>query len=173
MRRALAILIVLGCAAVVSGGSLYVLELKGGARVFALDRPLEKGRVLVFHRHPDGVLTSLPAAEVVRIAPAAAADRTEKLQPGDLMVLGHDVEGPVPESAGPPPAPPPAAAVYEMPAYDYGVYGSYGAGSAHRIIISPRPPRLLPTPLVGPNGFPGTHQLPIGSDGFPDLQQKR
>ncbi|HEV2064289.1 MAG TPA: hypothetical protein VGS00_07045, partial [Thermoanaerobaculia bacterium] len=93
MRRTLAALIAFGCAAVVSASSLYVLELKGGVRVFALDHPLEKGRVLVIHRHPDGVFTSISSAEVARIAPASAADRTEKLAPGELPRRLRDRRG--------------------------------------------------------------------------------
>lgn len=170
MRRALAALMAFGCAAAVWAGSLYVLELKGGARVFSLDRPMEKGRVLVFHRYPDGIFTSIPSDEVAKIATSAAADRTEKLAPGELMVLGKDIEGPVPENAGPPPAPAAAPASYPMLDYDYGYYGyGYGYGGGHR---PPRPhpsPRPLPPPLVGPNGYPGTPQLPIGSNGFPIL----
>lgn len=170
MKRALAAVVVLGCAAALSAGSLYVLELKGGSRVFALDRPLEKGRVLVFHRHPDGVFTSIGSAEVLKIAPASAADRTAKFQPGDLMVLGHDVEGPVPEggsAAVAPAAPSPTSAMPDDSSGGYGSYGygyGYGSGVAHRS----SPPRSLPPALVGPNGFPGTRQLPIGSNGFPD-----
>ena len=177
MRRALTILIAFGCAAVVSASSLYVLELKGGARVFALDRPLEKGRVLVFHRHPDGVFTSISAAEVARIAPASAADRTEKFQPGELMVLGHDVEGPVSEGGAPSLAPPAARAAYSMPdygygyGYGYGAYGGYGSGGGHP--SPPSRPHPHAPPLVGPNGYPGTPQLPIGSNGFPELQPRR
>jgi hypothetical protein len=176
MRRAFALLFVFACAAVLSAGSLYVLELKGGARVFALDRPLEKGRVLVFHRHPDGVFTSISTAEVAKIAPASAADRNEKLQPGELMVLGRDVEGPVPDGSAPSLAPPAARAPYSMPEYGYGgyfVYGGYGTGGGHRPSHMTPAPRSLPPPLVGPNGYPGTPQLPIGSNGFPILSSPR
>ncbi len=175
MRRALIILFVFGCAAVLSAGSLYVLELKGGARVFSLDRPLEKGRVLVFHRHPDGVFTSITAAEVAKIGPVSAADRIEKFQPGDLMVLGHDVEGPVPEVGSPSLAPPAPRAAYSLPDYGYGgysVYESYSAGG-HRPSLPSAPSRPLPPQLVGPNGYPGTPQLPIGSNGFPELLPRR
>jgi hypothetical protein len=176
VRRAFTILIAFGCAAVVSAGSLYVLELKGGARVFALDRPLEKGRILVFHRHPDGVFTSISSVEVARIAPASAADRTEKFQPGELMVLGHDVEGPVSESGAPSLAPPAARAAYSMPDYGYGsyvFYGTFGNGGGHRPSLPTPAPRPLPPPLVGPNGYPGTPQRPIGSNGFPIIAPQR
>jgi len=53
-------------------GSLFVMELKDGARVYALDHPLQKGRALVFHRYPDGVYTSLTADEVERTVTAPA-----------------------------------------------------------------------------------------------------
>ena len=88
------------------------------------------------------------------------------------MVLGNDVEGPVPESAAPPPGPAAAPPGYPTLDYGYGYYGygyGYGYGGGHH---PPRPhpaPHPLPPPLVGPNGYPGTPQLPIGSNGFPIL----
>jgi hypothetical protein len=170
MRRALAVLIAFGCAAIVSAGSFYVLELKGGARVFSLDRPLEKGLVLVFHRHPDGVFTSILTAEVAKIATTSAADRIEKLQPGELMVLGHDVEGPASDGGAPSLAPPAPRAAYSMPDYGYGGYGMYGGyGNGGGRPFPPSRPHQPAPPLVGPNGYPGTPQLPIGSNGFPVL----
>lgn len=53
----------------------------------------EKGRVLVFHRYPDGIFTSISSDEVARIAPASAADRTEKLAPGELPRRLRDRRG--------------------------------------------------------------------------------
>lgn len=170
MRRtltAVAAFAALGAAAILSAGSLFVLELSGGARLFALDRPIEKGRVLVFHRHPDGVFTSIPAGEVARIAPASAADRTQKFAPGELMVLGRDVEGPTAEGSAPPSAPAAARSAYSMPDYGYGVYWGYSFGGGRRPPLLAPPPRSVSPPLVGPNGYPGTPQLPIGSNGFP------
>jgi hypothetical protein len=176
MRRPLlAALAALFAAAALSAGSLFVLKLKSGARVFALDRPVEKGHVLVFHRHPDGVFTSIPADEVEKIAPTSSADRTEKFAPGELMVLGRDVEGPTPERAAPAP-PAPNRPAYYPPDYHYGMYWGFGPGFGHRHRPM-RPPidNLRVPALVGPNGFPiiappgspGSTPLPIGPNGFP------
>jgi hypothetical protein len=174
MRRtliAVAAFGLLGAAAILSAAGLYVLELSGGARVFALDRPMEKGRVLVFHRHPDGIFTSIPSSDVVRIKTASAADRTQKFAPGELMVLGRDIEGPTPEGAGPPPPSYAPAPTYSMPdyGYGYGYWGYGGKGGGHRPRPFPTPPPQIPPTSIGPNGFPGTPQLPIGSNGFPIL----
>lgn len=153
-------------------GSLFVMELKGGAKVYALDHPLQKGRLLVFHRHPDGVYTSIAADEVDRVLAGAAEPRSGKMQPGDLKSLGPMAEGP----ARDPNAPPPQAPSYEPYVVDdYGAWG-YGSSGGGRPPRPPRPPGPVVTPLpIGPNGFPiiappgtpGATPPPIGSNGFP------
>jgi hypothetical protein len=173
MRRALlAGLFALLAAAALPAGSLFVLELKGGARIFALDLPMEKGRVLVFHRYPDGIYASLAAGEVVRIVANAPAPRTERLQPGEMMVLGNEVEGPTPE--GPTtPAPVPSPSSSYPPDYGYGIFWGYGFGGHHRPVPPPRPvpSNIGPNgfPVLAPPGFPGSTPPPIGSNGFPIL----
>jgi hypothetical protein len=73
MRRALlAALLAVLSAASLAATSLFVLELKGGSRVFALDRPVQKGRALVFHRHPDGGYTRLRLEHRPYAAPSAS-----------------------------------------------------------------------------------------------------
>jgi hypothetical protein len=152
-------------------GSLFVMELKGGARVYALDHPLQKGRILVFHRHPDGIYTSLAADEVERIVAGASEPRSRKMQPGDLKNLGPMAEGSAREAN----ASAPQAPSYEPTVMDdYGYWG-YGSGGG-RPPRPPRPPAPVPTPLpIGPNGYPiiappgtpGSTPPPIGSNGFP------
>ena len=36
--------------------SYYALEMRGGSRIFAVDQPVRKGSVVLFHRYPDGDL---------------------------------------------------------------------------------------------------------------------
>ena len=45
----------------------YALEVRGGSRIYALDQPVRKGRVVVFHRFPDGIYMSLTASEVEKV----------------------------------------------------------------------------------------------------------
>jgi hypothetical protein len=161
-----------GTGAGLAPGSLFVMELRGGAKVYSLDQPASKGRVLVFHRYPDGVYTSIAAHDVERIVAGASEPRSHKLAPGDVRSLGNMAEGPVREPAAP--APPPTA--YEPYVLDDPGYWGYGWGGGGR---PPRPPRPVPpmvTPLpIGPNGFPilappgspGSTTPPIGSNGFP------
>ena len=176
MRRAfLAALLAVLSAASLTAASLFVLELKGGSRVFALDRPVPKGRTLVFHRHPDGIYTSISADEVVKIAPAPSPDRTEKFQPGETMLLGGNVEGTPTQGVAPPPEPPASRAAYDAPDYGYSMSWGFGWGASR----PPRPvapPRPVPS-TIGPNGFPilappgtpGSVPPSIGPNGFPIL----
>jgi hypothetical protein len=180
MRRKLpAAFLAVFAAAAVQAGSLFVLELKGGARVFALDRPVAKGRVVLFHRHPDGIYTSISAEEVLKIAPAGSADRTDRFQPGELMVLGGDIEGRALEGVGSPPEPPQTRPAYQPSDYGYGVPWGYGWGARPAPVPRP-PPRAVPT-TIGPNGFPilaprgspGSTPPPIGSNGFPIIAPRK
>src|SRR6266542_1924298 len=173
MRRALlAGFIALVGAAALLAGSLYVLELKGGALIFALDRPMEKGRLLVFHRYPDGLYTSLAAEEVVKILAGASAPRTERFQPGETMVLGNEVEGPTPEEATTT-TPPPGPSSYSPADSGYGISWGYGFGGHPRPIppVRPAPSNIGPNgfPILAPPGSPGSVPPRIGPNGFPIL----
>ena len=157
-------------AAALPPGSLFVMELKGGARVYALDHPLQKGRTLVFHRYPDGVYTSLAADEVERILAGATEPRSKKMQPGDWKSLG-----PMAEDMGRDPNAPAREALSYEPTVMDDSWG-YGWGGGGRPPRPPRPPAPVPTPLpIGPNGFPilappgspGSTPPPIGQNGYP------
>ena len=152
--------------------SYYALELRGGSRLFAADRPLKKGRVYLFHRYPDGAFLSLPAAEVASVVALHSAPPPVegRLSPGDTVYVGGVLEGPrhdLPPAEAP--APPPVDYGY---GYDYGYY--YGGGGGY---LPPRPPGPVPPSRIGPNGFPiiappgspGSVPNPIGSNGFPIL----
>ncbi|MEP7131522.1 MAG: TolC family protein [Acidobacteriota bacterium] len=56
----------------------YRIELRGKPPVVSKDKPVERGTMLLFHRAPDGVLTSVPREDVLRVEPyeVKAAART-------------------------------------------------------------------------------------------------
>jgi len=141
------------------------LHLPGDSRILSLDTPVRKGGVLLFHRYPDGVLLSVPAADVLGVSKTEIPTNVEGLRVSETILLGPTGEGHRTEAAPQTTAQEPTTSL--EPGYaDYG-YG-YGCCSV------PRPPRPGPLPpaLVGPNGYPmapGTKPLPIGPNGFPIL----
>jgi hypothetical protein len=158
----------------------YVLELRGGSRAYSLDEPVRRGRVVLFHRYPDGVYLSLAAGELERVVPAQEP-RAEGngLAPGQTVFVGPAVEGPGYQAPPPAEAPPAGADRGYSDGYyaDYG-YGYTGSwwGGGGGPVRPPRPPKPPPPALVGPNGFPmsppgtiGSQPLPIGPNGFPIL----
>jgi hypothetical protein len=177
-----AFLIFPSCLSSLSSTSYYALELRGGSRSYSLDRPVRRGRLVLFHRYPDGVYLSLAAEEVERIVfvETAAPPRPEGqgLAPGETLFIGPAVEGPgyqAPPPAEAPSGPPPGQG------FDWG-YGGYGYtgwwwGGSAPPRPHPGPPRPSPPALVGPNGFPilappgspGSQPLPIGPNGYPIL----
>lgn len=144
------------------------IQMRGNSRVLALDVPVRRGRLYLFHRYPDGVYMSVPAEDVLGIA-ATTVEPPAKLP--ETVVLGPTGEGLPADAAGPAAATP--QTYYDMgyPGYyGYGYWPCFGCGG------NPRPPHPSPNPppsIVGPNGFPllpGSPQpLPIGPNGFPIL----
>ena len=128
--------------------SYYALELHGGSRVYATDKPVRKGRTVLFHRYPDGVYMSMAASEVLEVVSVAEPPSPEAgLAPGQSKYIGQATFGPYAEIQSAPLAPPPAMT---MDSYgDYGYYGSYwGGGGGY---VPPRPP--------GPGALaPATHR---------------
>src|SRR5512141_1079855 len=55
-------------ATAVRADRLWTLQLRGGSLLLSLDAPEERGPILVFHRHPDGVFSSLRTGDVLRIS---------------------------------------------------------------------------------------------------------
>lgn len=161
-------------ASLASASTYYALQVRGGSRVYALDEPVRKGRVMVFHRYPDGIYTSLAVSEVEKlILLKEPPPQAEGLAPGQEVYIGSALSGP--NYVAPPPSAPPQV-VYVDPAYGYG-YGYTGShwGGGY---VPPRPPGPPPPPShIGPNGFPilapagspGSTPPPIGANGFPIL----
>jgi len=157
-------------ASLVGSMKYYALELRGGSRVFSLDPPIRKGRVLLFHRYPDGVFVSLVASEVEKVAPLEKEPETsEKLAPGETLYVGNAVEGPGFEL----PAPRQADGYAES---GYGYTDYYWGGGYVPPPRPPRPPPFVPSrigpngyPILAPPGAPGSVPPPIGANGYPIL----
>jgi hypothetical protein len=158
----------------------YALEIHGGSRVWAVDRPVQKGRVYVFHRFPDGVYTSVAATEVDKVA-----EQTEPpppasgFAPGQAIYVGPTLPGYAARSAPPPTAAAPDTVVVD-PGYGYSdMYwgGGYWGGGGGGVPPRPQPPSPGSPTRIGPNGYPilappgspGSVPPPIGSNGFPVL----
>jgi hypothetical protein len=125
--------------------------------MLAVDEPILKGRVFVFHRYPDGVFLSVAAEDVFGVATTTVADE-KRLPTDEPIFLGPTGEGASEE--------PDMLLPYPISTYAYYLYA--GCCGSRR----PPPPRPLPPPLVGPNGFPiapGTKPPEIGPNGFPIL----
>lgn len=158
--------------------SYYALEVHGGSRVWAVDRPVHKGRVYVFHRFPDGVYTSIAATEVEKVDEQTEAPPSARFAPGQAIYVG-----PTLPSYAAPSAPPPSAAAADTVVIDsgsgysdYGYWGSgYWGGGGGWVPPRPQPPSPGTPTRIGPNGFPilappgspGSVPPPIGSNGFP------
>jgi hypothetical protein len=150
----------------------FALQIRGGSRVWALDRPVLKGRVYLFHRFPDGIYMSLAAGEVEKVVGQAEPPQPEGLAPGQTVFVGPPLSGPGAVVAVVPTAPPSDTMTYDS---GYGYYGyDWGWGG---YVPPSRPPGLVPPSRIGPNGFPiiappgsaGSTPLPIGPKGFPIL----
>jgi hypothetical protein len=174
MRRALATAALLAGilfvpARLARADRLWTLQLTGGSVVLSLDPPEERGTTLVFHRHPDGLFSSLRAGDVKRIT--LAEGPVHKPKPsldGKIMIFGRDAD-------------PPTRTVRRMPR-DAGDAGDFGGGDADSTqgeqgvwtsgttsAPPPRPPRMHRM-RIGSNGFPtGLRILPVGPNGFPML----
>jgi hypothetical protein len=164
-----------------SSMTYYVVELRGGSRILASDVPVRKGRLTLFHRHPDGAYMSVSSAEVVQVESAQETPRqADRFLPGDTVYIGPALQGPshatVEAAAGGAAGATSSGSDGSM-GYGYGYWG-YGWGGA-----AP-PPRPVPPGAgsnIGPNGFPilaprgsaGSTPPPIGANGFPILAPQK
>ena len=143
--------------------TVHQIELRGNARILATDAPVRRGRVYLFHRHPDGVYMSVAADDVRGIAVTTIDDRPK---PAETVLLGPTGEGQkvLPSEAA---APPPQ--YDDTMSLDY--YGGYYGGCSGCYVPNRPSPRPPPPALVGSNGFPlmpgSPPPRPIGPNGFP------
>jgi hypothetical protein len=192
MKRLLFLSLVLLLAAALAGAATrarYRIQLRDGSQVLATDLPVQRGTVVTFHKAPGGLLTGLPAEEIVAIQAGSskissrleAADAVVRgrmtaietlarpLQPGDVVVLGPTGEGSVPTGYGAAQPAPSAASPYTPPpssAYGGGRYPSVPAGMTPngQVVFAPQPGNpgagSGAPPTVGPDGFPVTSGNP-------------
>ncbi len=155
--------------------ALYRIELRSGGEVLAKDRPHHRGSVILFHRHSNGMLTSLPEEDVVGILSMTAEVKAQGLQPGDVVYIGPTGAGALP------PEPAPAAAASTMASRPYNAqpqgdapYGYGGGPSVPPNQVTVSPGVFSPATPAAPGDLaravsaaPPTAESPIGSDGFP------
>ncbi len=175
MKRAAGLLLAaLLCASLGTSTTYYALEVHGVSRIYAIDPPIRKGRVYLFHRFPDGVYMSLAATEVEGVVSLTEPPPpAERLAPGQSVYVGPPLPGSGFASAPvPPPTAAPADTTYVDSGYGYSDY-SWGGGG---YVPPPRPGPVPPTrigpngyPILAPPGSPGSRPLPIGPNGFPIL----
>ena len=153
----------------------YVLQVRGGSRIYSLDPPVRKGRQLLFHRYPDGTYMSLAASEVEKVTPVEEPppELAGVLSPGQTVFVGPALSGPNYEA----PATSPPDFVVTSNYYDEGYGGVYwGGGFIPPHPPGPPPPRPVPS-RIGPNGYPilappgtaGSAPPAIGPNGYPIL----
>jgi len=80
-------------AAAPAAPTLYRIELAGNSTIWSQDRPQQSGALIVFHRYPDGVLMSVRASEVKRMAAARPQPTNKQLAPGQQIDIGQTGSG--------------------------------------------------------------------------------
>ena len=90
-KHTITLALLLGGLAAFSGArSLYRIELRDNASVLSNDQPAARGSVLLFHRHPDGLLTAVPSEEVSAVTPVGSTGprRISTFGTGRIAVSG-------------------------------------------------------------------------------------
>ncbi len=143
MRRwALWSLSLLIVTALAGAETIYRIELRGDKHVLSKDRPIRKGSLILFHLYSNGVLTSLPEEQVVRITPA------ETSAPSRAPESSQRMDQPArPQSASPDSTPAPAGRTQASPA-------------AASLAPEPVGPNPSPTPGAEPPPAPATGKVP-------------
>lgn len=143
--------------------SVYEIDLRDHANYLSTDRPIERGRVVVFHRYPDGALLSIQKDEVARVARVPGGGANRALAPGEAIDVGptanferQEAPAPAPEQSG----------TITPPAYAGG--GGYGGGAPKNgnlpnigVPYTLPPGATIPAmgnPMGGPMGAPRGHR---------------
>jgi hypothetical protein len=174
MKRLLSLGLVLLLASALAGAApraRYRIQLRDGRQVFSTDLPVQQGTVVIFHQAPGGVLTGIPAEEIVavrtgssqvsarpQVADSLVRDRmtaiqilARPLQPGEIVVLGPTGSGSAAVAGRDGYGAPGSAMTGDDSASGANVgNGAYGA-------TSPGAPGSG-QPAIAPNGTPATGQ---------------
>jgi hypothetical protein len=149
----------LSLSSLVTAQTIFQVDLRGHASLLSNDRPVQRGRLALFHRYPDGVFLSVPEDEIVRVVTASASPSSKTLLPGEAIDVG-------PTGGGhPPDLPTQEGSAGTAPASDSGPYGPmnssyYDYGSSPRNGMGMGPgrgpigPVVIAPPVIGPNGYP-------------------
>jgi len=150
---------------------VYQIDLRGNAHLLSRDRPAHKGRLVLFHRHPDGVFLSVLEQEIVRVTELTNLASKAPQRDGAIDV------GPTGGNDRFQVTAPEANAGNSSGPYGSMTPGSYGYGGAPRsgggagvggFAAAP--------PLAAPNGFPlspGATPPVVGPNGFPAMVPAR
>ena len=133
--------------------TIYRMDMHGHMSLLSNDRPIQRGRLALFHRYPDGVFLSIPEEEIVRVVMASASPTSKTLLPGEAIDVGPTGGGHRPEV----PASEGSARTPQASASSNGLMNSgyYGYGGVRPKGMGPRLSTLAAAPPVsGPNGFP-------------------
>jgi hypothetical protein len=156
---------------VATAQTIYQIDLRGHMSLLSNDRPIQRGRLALFHRYSDGVFLSISEAEIVRVVTASASPTSKALLPGEAIDVGPTGGNDRSQVTAP------EASAAPGPGNDspYGPMtpGYYGYGG---------PPRTrggagaAAPPLAGPNSFPmspGAVPSVMGPNGFPAMAPAR
>lgn len=179
-RIALLALLAFSIAGLTAAATIYRIELRGHSQLLSSDHPVQKGKVLLFHRYPDGVFLSVAAREVIRVVSLTTNSKTKTLEPGETIALGPTGEGETTEAGrehggGTGSRAGRQGEEYRNPSGSFGPYGYSGFAFYGLAGVPSTPaPRPLPAgpPSLAPNGFPANPSAPpqvIGPNGFPTL----
>jgi len=159
MKRYLLIsLLGLSLTSLAAAQTIYEVDLRGHMSLLSNDRPIQRGRLALFHRYPDGVFLSIREDEIVQVVTASASPSIKTLLPGEAVDVGptgggHPRDLPAPEeSAGTAPAS--DSEPYGSMNLGYYGYGGSGYGGSRFNGMGPRLGTVAPPSAMGPNGFP-------------------
>jgi hypothetical protein len=94
-----AVISLFAAAALAAGTVVYKIELAGSQVIWSKDRPQQAGNLLLFHRHPGGLLMSVKKNDVRRVVATPVASQVEN--PGARAIdLGPTGDGSRSASAG-------------------------------------------------------------------------
>jgi hypothetical protein len=165
----------LSLTSVATAQTIFQIDLRGHMSLLSNDRPIQRGRLALFHRYPDGVFLSIPEEEIVRVVTASASPTSKALLPGEAIDVGptggNDRSQVTAPEASAAPGPGNDSPYGPMTPGYYGYGGparTRGGAGGGGVAAAP--------PLAAPNGFPmspGAVPSVMGPNGFPTMAPAR